>query len=64
MIIERPEGTYTKYELIDSIIGDLNRLVLSGVDNWVITINSIQKLSSLKEGLRKEDASRADNHDK
>lgn len=57
------QGLYTKYDLIDSMIVGLNCVNVSGVENMKIIIETIQKLGALKEGLKKEEEQRADNHD-
>lgn len=54
-------GLYDKYGLINSIIVDLNRLTVSGVDNMTIVLDSVHKLSALKEGLQREDKDRENN---
>ena len=44
-----------KYELINSIIVDLNNLTVQGVENMTLIIDSIQRLSGLKDGLKQMD---------
>ena len=51
----------TKFDLIDKIITDLNALTLQGVQNFQIVLASIQNLSVLKDGLKKEDETRSKN---
>lgn len=46
-------------ELIDSIIVNLNKLEVKGVANMAIVIETIQKLSALKDGLSKEKEKKA-----
>lgn len=45
---------YTSTELIDSIIMELDKLEVKGIKNMAIVIETIQKLSALKNGLAKE----------
>lgn len=52
----------TKYELIDSIILNLNTINVTGVNNMCTIIDTIQKLSSLQNILKKEDAVRENAH--
>lgn len=51
---------YTSTELIDTIILELNKLEVKGVDNMAIVIDTIQKLSVLKKGLSKEKEERSE----
>ena len=47
-----------KYQLIDSIICDLDGLSIQGVTNMNIVVNCVRKLSALAEGLHKEEAAK------
>ena len=46
---------YDRYQLIDSMIVDLNRLEVKGVENMQIVLNTIGKLAALKDGLKEEE---------
>ena len=43
-----------KYQLINLIVVELNKLTVQGVDNMKIVIESIQRLTLLSQGLEKE----------
>lgn len=46
---------YTTEEMINQVIFNLNGLTISGVANMELIINSINMLSSVKEGIRKHE---------
>lgn len=61
----REEGLIDKYGLIDSIVVDLDRVVVHGVSSMRIILESVQRLAALKHGLKEEEATRcaaADHH--
>ena len=62
MEINNGNGLYDKYGLLDSVIVDLNRLNVSGVENMQIILSSISRLSALKKGLREEEKAHDSDH--
>lgn len=46
----------TSVELIESIIVDLNSISVSGIDNMVKIVNSVNKLGALRKDMIGDDA--------
>ena len=55
-------GFYDKYGLIDSMVVELNKVGVKGIGNMKIIIETVQKLGALKEGLKKEEEARDNDH--
>ena len=49
-------GLYDKYGLIQSVIDDLNRVQVAGYQNFHILLDAAQRLTALKDGMKKEEA--------
>ena len=49
-------GLFDKFGLIQSVIDDLNRVQVAGYQNFHILLDVAQRLTALKEGLKKEEA--------
>lgn len=49
---------YNSIEMIDQIIVRLNDLSAKGIDNMVVVIDVVQRLSALKKGLEDEQKAR------
>ena len=49
---------YTNDEMIKSVLDDLNKLSLTGIDQWQRALSACKKLISVREALKKEQEAR------
>lgn len=50
-----PDGIYTQAEMIDSIICDMDKLEVKGIENAAIYVGCMQKLIALRKGMKNHD---------
>ena len=48
----------TNAEMIKSVLSDLNKLSLTGIDQWQTGMNAVKKLVSVQQALQKEQEAR------
>lgn len=49
---------YTNDEMLKSVLDDLNKLSLVGINNWQIVLNACKKVAAVRQALSKEQEAR------
>ena len=60
--MKTPDGMYDTQTMIGSIIVDLNKVEVRGVENMALLIGCVQRLGALQKGLAEEERRRHEDH--